>query len=145
MTLMSYSHSGQILFQYWNLVSVCSNSASSYGTWVGTLHPYVETCLATLSVRVLNIGCRHNKPLCQTLCICCVLLLLLLNIFVHFFRSVDEACSSTISLPFGYTSVCKQKYLKKKLLSLDIDGRGLSEENFFVPSCCVCELVRSTK
>ncbi|XP_022663979.1 uncharacterized protein LOC111263248 isoform X2 [Varroa jacobsoni] len=60
-------------------------------------------------------------------------------------RSVDEACSSTISLPFGYTSVCKQKYLKKKLLSLDIDGRGLSEENFFVPSCCVCELVRSTK
>ncbi|XP_018497372.1 uncharacterized protein LOC108865139 [Galendromus occidentalis] len=58
-------------------------------------------------------------------------------------RSMDEACSSSISLPFGYTSVCKQKYLKKKLLSLDVDGRGLSEENFFVPSCCVCELVRT--
>ncbi|XP_050052637.1 uncharacterized protein [Dermacentor andersoni] len=57
-------------------------------------------------------------------------------------RSPDTACSNAISLPFGYTSRCTQKYLKKKLLSLDSDGSGTSEENFFVPSCCVCELVR---
>lgn len=57
-------------------------------------------------------------------------------------RSPDTACSNAISLPFGYTSRCTQKYLKKKLLSLDSDGGGTSEENFFVPSCCVCELVR---
>ncbi|KAH7982871.1 hypothetical protein HPB52_007850 [Rhipicephalus sanguineus] len=57
-------------------------------------------------------------------------------------RSPDAACSNAISLPFGYTSRCTQKYLKKKLLSLDSDGGGTSDENFFVPSCCVCELVR---
>ncbi|XP_077505259.1 uncharacterized protein LOC144115017 [Amblyomma americanum] len=56
--------------------------------------------------------------------------------------SPDAACSNAISLPFGYTSRCTQKYLKKKLLSLDSDGSGTSDENFFVPSCCVCELVR---
>ncbi|XP_064459136.1 uncharacterized protein LOC135369482 [Ornithodoros turicata] len=54
----------------------------------------------------------------------------------------DEPCSSTISLPHGYVSKCRQKYLKKKLLSLDADGGGTSEEDFFVPSCCVCELIR---
>lgn len=57
-------------------------------------------------------------------------------------RSPETACSNAITLPFGYTSRCTQKYLKKKLLSLDSDGGGTSEENFFVPSCCVCELVR---
>ncbi|XP_040075592.1 uncharacterized protein LOC8028596 [Ixodes scapularis] len=57
-------------------------------------------------------------------------------------RSPDRSCSSVISLPFGYMSRCRQKYLKKKLLSLDSDGEGTSEDNFFVPSCCVCELVR---
>lgn len=57
-------------------------------------------------------------------------------------RSTDSSCSNAISLPFGYVSRCRQKYLKKKLLSLDADGGGTSEENFFVPSCCVCELVR---
>ncbi|EEC09632.1 hypothetical protein IscW_ISCW006978 [Ixodes scapularis] len=57
-------------------------------------------------------------------------------------KSPDRSCSSVISLPFGYMSRCRQKYLKKKLLSLDSDGEGTSEDNFFVPSCCVCELVR---
>ncbi|XP_064458499.1 uncharacterized protein LOC135368883 [Ornithodoros turicata] len=57
-------------------------------------------------------------------------------------QSPETPCSNAISLPFGYVSKCRQKYLKKKLLSLDADGGGTSEENFFVPSCCVCQLVR---
>ncbi|XP_013793134.1 uncharacterized protein LOC106477080, partial [Limulus polyphemus] len=59
--------------------------------------------------------------------------------------SPDESCSSQISLPFGYTSRCKQKFIKKKLLSLDADGQGTSEENFFVPSCCVCKISRNNE
>lgn len=55
-----------------------------------------------------------------------------------------EPCSSQVSLPLGYVSRCRQKYIKKKLLALDADGQGTSEENFFVPSCCVCNLVRET-
>uniref|UniRef100_A0A147BF22 Putative cyclin-dependent serine/threonine-protein kinase n=1 Tax=Ixodes ricinus TaxID=34613 RepID=A0A147BF22_IXORI len=57
-------------------------------------------------------------------------------------RSPDGSCSDIISLPFGYISRCRQKYIKKKLLSLDSDGAGTSEDNFFVPSCCICELFR---
>ncbi|XP_076349562.1 uncharacterized protein LOC143246551 [Tachypleus tridentatus] len=59
--------------------------------------------------------------------------------------SPDESCSSQVSLPLGYTSRCMQKYIKKKLLSLDADGQGTSEENFFVPSCCLCQISRSSE
>ncbi|RWS30768.1 uncharacterized protein B4U80_02444 [Leptotrombidium deliense] len=59
--------------------------------------------------------------------------------------SPGEPCSNQIQLPFGFVSRCKQKYLKKKLLSLDADGEGTSTENFFVPSCCVCEIIRPNK
>ncbi|RWS15752.1 uncharacterized protein B4U79_08225, partial [Dinothrombium tinctorium] len=59
--------------------------------------------------------------------------------------SPNEPCSNQISLPFGFVSRCKQKYIKKKLLALDADGQGTSSDNFFVPSCCVCEIVRANK
>lgn len=38
--------------------------------------------------------------------------------------NANEPCSNQISLPFGFVSRCKQKYIKKKLLSLDPDGQG---------------------
>ncbi|KAI1293769.1 hypothetical protein HDE_06644 [Halotydeus destructor] len=55
----------------------------------------------------------------------------------------DEPCSNQLSLPFGFKSRCKQKYVKKKLLALNDDGQGTSTDHFFVPSCCVCEIVRA--
>lgn len=64
------------------------------------------------------------------------------NISLLIPSNANEPCSNQISLPFGFVSRCKQKYIKKKLLSLDPDGQGTSSENFFVPSCCVCEIVR---
>lgn len=54
-----------------------------------------------------------------------------------------RACSSQISVPFGYVSRCVQKHIKKKLLSLDPNGQTTSEDSFFIPSCCVCQLVRN--
>ncbi|XP_055948437.1 protein spaetzle 5-like [Argiope bruennichi] len=56
-----------------------------------------------------------------------------------------DPCSSRLSLPFGFESRCRQKYIKKKLLSLNADGQGTSEDNFFIPSCCVCEITRQNK
>ncbi|XP_015790281.1 uncharacterized protein LOC107367110 [Tetranychus urticae] len=53
-----------------------------------------------------------------------------------------SSCSSSISLPFGYKTRCKQKYIKKKLLALDINGQTTSTDNFFVPSCCACQIYR---
>lgn len=46
-------------------------------------------------------------------------------------------------LPFGYSSQCKQKYSKKRLLALDSRSGQLELDTFFVPSCCVCQLVRA--
>ncbi|KAG8193597.1 hypothetical protein JTE90_000231 [Oedothorax gibbosus] len=57
-------------------------------------------------------------------------------------QNPGDPCSSRLSLPFGFESRCRQKYIKKKLLSLNSDGQGTSEDNFFIPSCCVCEIVR---
>ncbi|XP_074603256.1 uncharacterized protein LOC141856735 isoform X2 [Brevipalpus obovatus] len=54
----------------------------------------------------------------------------------------NKPCSSKISLPFGFKTRCKQKYIKKKLLALDASGLTTSAENFFVPSCCSCEILR---
>lgn len=56
----------------------------------------------------------------------------------------NQPCSSQINLPFGFISRCKQKYIKKKLISLDPSGQSISSENFFAPSCCVCEVIRSS-
>nr|XP_046919889.1 rho GTPase-activating protein gacU-like [Dermatophagoides farinae] len=54
----------------------------------------------------------------------------------------NAPCSNQISLPFGFVSRCRQKYIKKKLISLDESGQSISSENFFAPSCCVCEVSR---
>lgn len=58
-------------------------------------------------------------------------------------RNQGGPCSNQVSLPFGYTSRCTQKYIRKNLLSVDPDGQGTGSEKFFIPSCCVCEIVRS--
>ncbi|GIX70048.1 protein spaetzle 5 [Caerostris extrusa] len=60
-------------------------------------------------------------------------------------ESPGQSCTREISLPFGYVSQCKQKFIKKKLLALDSDGQGTSVENFFIPSCCVCHVSRTTQ
>ncbi|XP_074603199.1 uncharacterized protein LOC141856698 [Brevipalpus obovatus] len=61
---------------------------------------------------------------------------------VNICSQVDGACSAVISLPFGFSSRCRQKFIKKKLLALDPSGQSTSNENFFVPSCCVCEIIK---
>ncbi|CAM1298548.1 SPZ5 (predicted) [Pycnogonum litorale] len=57
-------------------------------------------------------------------------------------ESPGDICSEDISLPFGFRQSCRQKYIKKRMLALDESGNGVSEENFFIPSCCICEISR---
>lgn len=70
---------------------------------------------------------------------------ILFSLFFLSHRNEGQPCSSRLSLPFGFESRCRQKYIKKKLLSLNADGQGTSEDNFFIPSCCVCEITRLNK
>ncbi|ODN06406.1 Protein spaetzle [Orchesella cincta] len=39
----------------------------------------------------------------------------------------------------GYTSICKQKYIYKKLLAFTPDGKAMPD-TFRLPSCCVCHI-----
>jgi len=39
----------------------------------------------------------------------------------------------------GYSSICKQKYIYKKLLAFTPDGKAMPD-TFRLPSCCVCHI-----
>lgn len=47
----------------------------------------------------------------------------------------------TDSVPTPDKRRSKQKYAKKKLLALDFRSGLLEVDSFFIPSCCVCQLV----
>uniref|UniRef100_A0A182NJX3 Spaetzle domain-containing protein n=1 Tax=Anopheles dirus TaxID=7168 RepID=A0A182NJX3_9DIPT len=49
-------------------------------------------------------------------------------------------CSNLCSFPVGYSSRCEQRYVQKRLLTLDPSGRTLYVDTYWFPSCCVCSL-----
>ncbi|XP_058123442.1 protein spaetzle 5-like [Anopheles ziemanni] len=49
-------------------------------------------------------------------------------------------CSNLCSFPIGYSSRCEQRYVQKRLLTLDPSGRTLYVDTYWFPSCCVCSL-----
>lgn len=57
-------------------------------------------------------------------------------------RDPDLPCSSKISLPLGYKSVCRQNYVYRELISPSNDLTALEKRNFKFPSCCSCMLQR---
>uniref|UniRef100_A0A182MEY0 Spaetzle domain-containing protein n=1 Tax=Anopheles culicifacies TaxID=139723 RepID=A0A182MEY0_9DIPT len=40
----------------------------------------------------------------------------------------------------GYSSRCEQRYVQKRLMTLDPSGRTLYVDTYWFPSCCVCSL-----
>ncbi|XP_054270978.1 protein spaetzle-like [Macrosteles quadrilineatus] len=50
----------------------------------------------------------------------------------------DRECSFPASLPYGYRSQCKQKYIYRKLVALNGTGQGVISDSFQFPSCCSC-------
>ncbi|XP_053674300.1 protein spaetzle 5 [Anopheles nili] len=49
-------------------------------------------------------------------------------------------CSNLCSFPVGYSSRCEQRYVQKRLLTLDPSGQTLYVDTYWFPSCCVCSL-----
>ncbi|XP_040153110.1 protein spaetzle 5-like [Anopheles arabiensis] len=49
-------------------------------------------------------------------------------------------CSNLCSFPIGYSSRCEQRYVQKRLVTLDPTGRTLYVDTYWFPSCCVCSL-----
>lgn len=49
-------------------------------------------------------------------------------------------CSSICRLPSGYTSRCEQRYVQRRLVSLEETGQRLETDLFWLPSCCVCTI-----
>uniref|UniRef100_A0A182QHM3 Spaetzle domain-containing protein n=1 Tax=Anopheles farauti TaxID=69004 RepID=A0A182QHM3_9DIPT len=49
-------------------------------------------------------------------------------------------CSNLCSFPVGYRSRCEQRYVQKRLVTLDPSGTTLYVDTYWFPSCCVCSL-----
>ncbi|CAG9800337.1 unnamed protein product [Chironomus riparius] len=58
---------------------------------------------------------------------------------------LSEKCSNLCQLPNGYNSKCEQKYVQKRLVTLDPQGEKLFTDTFWFPSCCVCTLSNFTE
>nr|CAD7429924.1 unnamed protein product [Timema monikensis] len=56
----------------------------------------------------------------------------------------DNPCSMTQGFPIGYVTSCRQKYVIRKMLSLEGDGSP-TQDDFWFPSCCACHVVLSTE
>ncbi|XP_065352414.1 protein spaetzle [Cloeon dipterum] len=49
----------------------------------------------------------------------------------------EQPCTLSESLPIGYKTSCRQKYIYRKLVSISENGRPLTD-SFRIPSCCSC-------
>ncbi|KAJ8985648.1 hypothetical protein NQ317_015144, partial [Molorchus minor] len=56
-------------------------------------------------------------------------------------RREGAPCNMIGDLPLGYRSVCKQKYMYRRLLSVDADGSFIAD-SFKMPSSCCCSYRR---
>lgn len=54
----------------------------------------------------------------------------------------DQSCTSKISFPLGYKSVCRQNHVYRELISPSNDLTALEKRKFKFPSCCSCMLQR---
>lgn len=59
--------------------------------------------------------------------------------YLYTCRRDGQSCMFNDDGPTGYESYCKQKYIYKKLLALDPEGKAITD-TFRLPSCCVCFL-----
>jgi len=56
----------------------------------------------------------------------------------------NSKCAFSETFPDTYTSECKQKYVKRRLVVLGDEREKLAFDTFDVPSCCVCVLTQKT-
>ncbi|KAK9506297.1 hypothetical protein O3M35_008257 [Rhynocoris fuscipes] len=49
----------------------------------------------------------------------------------------SESCAFTEGFPLGYKTTCRQKYIYRRLIALNADGKTITD-TFQLPSCCAC-------
>lgn len=59
-----------------------------------------------------------------------------------FIYRAGEPCKKLNELPEGYVTYCKQKYIYRKLISLEENGIP-SVDTFRIPSACSCAYKRN--
>lgn len=64
------------------------------------------------------------------------------NIVVEECEKANISCSSILSVPNGYRTVCKQNYIVRDLIVLKSDHE-LDSKKFDIPTCCSCMLERT--
>ncbi|XP_042242178.1 circumsporozoite protein-like isoform X2 [Homarus americanus] len=55
-------------------------------------------------------------------------------------KCLTNTCSGTCNIPDGFSAICQQQYVQKRLIALDGSGTKLATDTFWFPSCCVCKL-----
>ncbi|KAK7069172.1 Spaetzle [Halocaridina rubra] len=55
-------------------------------------------------------------------------------------KCITNTCSGACSIPDGFTAVCQQQYVQKRLIALEGTGSRLATDTFWFPSCCVCKI-----
>ncbi|XP_064100106.1 protein spaetzle 5-like isoform X4 [Macrobrachium nipponense] len=55
-------------------------------------------------------------------------------------KCITNTCTGSCNVPDGFTAVCQQQYVQKRLIALDGSGSRLATDTFWFPSCCVCKL-----
>ncbi|KAF6208439.1 hypothetical protein GE061_016895 [Apolygus lucorum] len=56
-----------------------------------------------------------------------------------------SACQFDEAFPQGYTTVCKQKYIARKLVAIGPGkNRPIAVKDFLIPSCCVCSVIQTS-
>lgn len=57
-----------------------------------------------------------------------------------FSRNTKEPCNSEVAIPYDRKYICRQKFVRITLKSVD-EVDAVVDEQFFYPSHCVCEIV----
>ncbi|KAK8719669.1 hypothetical protein OTU49_013871, partial [Cherax quadricarinatus] len=55
-------------------------------------------------------------------------------------KCITNTCTGFCSIPDGFTAICQQQYVQKRLIALDGSGMKLATDTFWFPSCCVCKI-----
>ncbi|XP_068083060.1 protein spaetzle-like [Anabrus simplex] len=64
------------------------------------------------------------------------------GVHVEVCENENAPCELSQAFPPGYTSFCRQKFIYRKLIALNGDGKPVPD-SFKLPSCCACYSVRT--
>lgn len=104
-----------------------TNEMSLCESKVETMHPKKAEALDKETKYIVNVGDYWQ------------------GITVEVCKNEKAPCQFHESFPSGYTTVCRQKYITKKMVVFQPNNaRELSTADFNFPSCCVCKIITTS-